>query len=182
MLEWDGIQSENGKGIIVVGATNRPFDLDEAVLRRLPRRILVDLPKAEERKEILNILLRDETVRHTMNDSTDPEASRARVLTELAEATEGYSGSDLKNLCIAAALRSVRTLYGGVFASNQTPTPSLSPDSICRVLVRDDFFTAIESGEVVPSLNEKNELLRQLVEWDKMYGTASGGYNKGSTG
>jgi SpoVK/Ycf46/Vps4 family AAA+-type ATPase len=39
MVEWDGLSSHN-QGIIVMAATNRPFDLDDAVLRRMPRRIL----------------------------------------------------------------------------------------------------------------------------------------------
>jgi SpoVK/Ycf46/Vps4 family AAA+-type ATPase len=41
----------------VIASTNRPFDLDEAVLRRLPRRILVDLPDLATRREILQVTL-----------------------------------------------------------------------------------------------------------------------------
>jgi SpoVK/Ycf46/Vps4 family AAA+-type ATPase len=53
MQEMDGLNSagtNKKKGIIVIGATNRPFDLDDAILRRLPRRMLVDLPGLKERE------------------------------------------------------------------------------------------------------------------------------------
>lgn len=50
MQEMDGLKSSKEDGIIVIGATNRPFDLDDAVLRRLPRRLLVDLPGEKERE------------------------------------------------------------------------------------------------------------------------------------
>lgn len=50
MQEMDGLKSKKDDNIIVIGATNRPFDLDDAILRRLPRRLLVDLPGEKERE------------------------------------------------------------------------------------------------------------------------------------
>ena len=49
MQEMDGLKSSRDDSVTVIGATNRPFDLDDAVLRRLPRRLLVDLPGEPER-------------------------------------------------------------------------------------------------------------------------------------
>ena len=84
MQEMDGLKSSKDDRVIVIGATNRPFDLDDAVLRRLPRRLLVDLPGEKEREEILKILLRDETLAPDLD------------LHVLAKKTAGFSGSDLK--------------------------------------------------------------------------------------
>ena len=50
MQEMDGLKSSKDDNVIVIGATNRPFDLDDAILRRLPRRLLVDLPGEKERE------------------------------------------------------------------------------------------------------------------------------------
>ncbi|KIO28158.1 hypothetical protein M407DRAFT_231109 [Tulasnella calospora MUT 4182] len=86
MQEMDGLRTNKSQGsVIVIGATNRPFDLDDAVLRRLPRRLLIDLPGEKERLEILKIHLRDETLAPDVD------------LAVLAEQTEMYSGSDLKS-------------------------------------------------------------------------------------
>uniref|UniRef100_A0A453PJW3 AAA+ ATPase domain-containing protein n=1 Tax=Aegilops tauschii subsp. strangulata TaxID=200361 RepID=A0A453PJW3_AEGTS len=84
MAAWDGLRSKENQRILILGATNRPFDLDDAVIRRLPRRIYVGLPDAENRKKILKILLAKENLESDFK------------FDELANATEGYSGSDLK--------------------------------------------------------------------------------------
>lgn len=52
MSNWDGMSSKDTERIIVVGCTNRPFDLDEAVLRRFPRRLFIDIPTIEQRKAV----------------------------------------------------------------------------------------------------------------------------------
>lgn len=84
MSEWDGLNSgTNGGGagsdrVVVIGSTNRPFDLDEAVLRRFPRRILVDLPDLNTRREILEVTLAENRLGPDVN------------LTAIAERLEGY--------------------------------------------------------------------------------------------
>ena len=92
LKEWDGMEENNA---FMMVATNRPFDLDDAVLRRLPRKILVDLPTQADRLAILQIHLRDEQL--------SPQVS----LSDLAARTTLYSGSDLKNVCVAAAMAAV---------------------------------------------------------------------------
>ena len=52
--------------VVVIASTNRPFDLDEAVLRRLPRRVLVDLPDLTTRRDILQVGVTD--VGRTLTD------------------------------------------------------------------------------------------------------------------
>ncbi|KAL6620780.1 hypothetical protein ACP70R_035919 [Stipagrostis hirtigluma subsp. patula] len=98
MSHWDGLLSKSGERILVLAATNRPFDLDEAIIRRFERRIMVGLPTVESRELILRTLLSKEKV----DESID--------FKELAAMTEGYSGSDLKNLCVTAAYLPVREL------------------------------------------------------------------------
>ncbi|KAG0025170.1 hypothetical protein BGZ81_007347 [Podila clonocystis] len=97
MVEWDGLRSSGqNQGIVVMASTNRPFELDDAVLRRLPRRILVDLPSEQARERILNVYLGHETLEPGVD------------IQGLAKKTAFFSGSDLKNLCVAAALAAVR--------------------------------------------------------------------------
>ncbi|KAI9486388.1 MAG: hypothetical protein EXX96DRAFT_548863 [Benjaminiella poitrasii] len=138
MVEWDGLSSNN-QGVIVMAATNRPFDLDDAVLRRMPRRILVDLPNEEDRVEILKILMRDEN--HQVS------------FRELAKATENYSGSDLKNVCVTAALKAV-----------QQEVLSKKPEA----LTMDHFKEALKM--VPPSSNEDMDSLVELKKWDNKFG------------
>ncbi|OAE23251.1 hypothetical protein AXG93_620s1180 [Marchantia polymorpha subsp. ruderalis] len=79
-------------------ATNRPWELDEAILRRLPRAFEVPMPDARQRASILRVILKGEHV----EDDLDIE--------KLANQSEGYSGSDLTELCKQAAYLPIRDL------------------------------------------------------------------------
>lgn len=106
LREWDGM---NDHSAFIMVATNRPYDLDEACLRRLPRRLLIDLPTEQDREAILRIHVKDEAL--------DPAVS----LPTIASQTPFYSGSDLKNVVVAAALSCVRE---EIQQAATTPTPS----------------------------------------------------------
>jgi len=91
LQEMDGIKSEK-VSVLVIASTNRPMDLDEAFLRRLPHKVRFSLPSRLQRREILKLFLLDEEL--------DPKVS----LDALADATNDFSGSDLRSLCSQAAL------------------------------------------------------------------------------
>jgi len=90
---WDGLTTSDNM-VMVLGATNRPYDVDPAILRRMPRTFHVSLPNKISREDILRKLLEGQT--------TTREARQ--FLPELANLTEGYSGSDLRELCRTAAM------------------------------------------------------------------------------
>ena len=83
----------------MVGATNRPQELDEAARRRLVKRLYVPLPDAAARRQIVENLLRSQ--RHQLG----PEQLEA-----VAADTDGYSGADVANLCREAALGPIRCI------------------------------------------------------------------------
>ncbi|XP_027096917.2 uncharacterized protein [Coffea arabica] len=151
MAAWDGLRSKESQRILILGATNRPFDLDDAVIRRLPRRIYVDLPDAENRLKILKIILAQENL------------EKSFLLEHLANATEGYSGSDLKNLCTAAAYRPVQELL-----EEETMGGKSGSSSVLRPLNLEDFIQA--KAKVGPSVAYDAASMNELRKWNEQYG------------
>jgi len=79
MQGWNGLRTTSDR-VVVIASTDHQFDLDEALLRRLPRRIMVDLPDPATRKEILKVSLANNQI------------SADVTITLLAATLEGYSG------------------------------------------------------------------------------------------
>ncbi|KAJ5991082.1 hypothetical protein N7522_011289 [Penicillium canescens] len=154
LREWDGM---NDLSAFIMVATNRPFDLDDAVLRRLPRRLLVDLPTEDDRLAVLKIHLKEEQ----LDDSVD--------LAELARRTPLYSGSDLKNLSVAAALACVRE-ENEAAAKHTGDEPYTYPER--RILTRAHFERGME--EISASISEDMSSLSAIRKFDEQYGDRKG--------
>lgn len=161
MVNWDGLRTKDRERVLVLAATNRPFDLDEAVIRRLPRRLMVGLPDAPNREKILRVILAKE------------ELSPDVDLTAVANMTEGYSGSDLKNLCVTAAYCPIREILERekkektkALAENRAPF-LYSGDDV-RPLNMSDFKYAQE--QVCASFSSESTNMNELLQWNELYG------------
>jgi SpoVK/Ycf46/Vps4 family AAA+-type ATPase len=113
LQEWDGVRRDNhddkrgGSSILIIGATNRPFDVDPAFLRRMPRRIYVGPPDYDSRVSVLRSML--DRVPLDVNFDIDIVARR----------TEGYSPSDIREVLQAAALYLLREARAEAISSSQ---------------------------------------------------------------
>ncbi|XP_030053916.1 katanin p60 ATPase-containing subunit A1 isoform X2 [Microcaecilia unicolor] len=131
LIQMDGVggASENedpSKMVMVLAATNFPWDIDEALRRRLEKRIYIPLPSAKGREELLRINLRELELANDVDLET------------IAENMEGYSGADITNVCRDASLMAMRRRIEG-----------LTPEEI-RNLSRDDMHmpTTMEDFEM----------------------------------
>lgn len=124
LKEMDGIM-DKGKAlhVYVIGATNKPWDLDWAFIRRFQKRILVPLPDNHTR---LNML------KHYMSTlQTDANVD----LHELARLSEGFSGSDIRDVCQSAQL----SLIGEFFESGKAMDKEAKPRALRMVDFRQTF-------------------------------------------
>ncbi|KAF3387353.1 Protein MSP1 [Penicillium rolfsii] len=142
MTHWDGLTSANSTGepqrIVVLGATNRMQDIDEAILRRMPKKFPVTLPPAQQRLRILSLVLKDTKVDR---DNFD--------LHYLVKSMAGMSGSDIKEACRDAAMAPVRELIRQKKADGLQIT-AVDPQEV-RGLRTEDFFARAGGVRVMPS-------------------------------
>ena len=105
LIQFDGVKTEEAKDktITVIGATNLPDQLDDAVLRRFPKRIMVPNPDAEARYSLIRLLMSKQ--RHELTE---------KGFRELADKTNNYSCSDISMLCNDAAMGPLRSMKGAI--------------------------------------------------------------------
>ncbi len=139
MILWDGLISAKHCQVIVMGATNRPQDVDKAILRRMPAMFQINLPNKQKRKSIIGLVLGKED----LDGDVD--------LDHISNITDGFSGSDLKELCRTAAMFRVREFSNYVFHSlpdtkNLEPEELLSSNFVTnlRSINMNDFVSAVQ--------------------------------------
>ncbi len=142
LKEMDGVV-DKGKSLhaYVIGATNRPWDLDWPFIRRFQKRIMVPLPDHHARLQMFKL--------YTSNLNLNPAAS----LHELARLSEGFSGSDIKDCCQSAYLR----VIGEFFESGRANDKRAKP----RQVTMDDFRLILEDRKPSVSL----EMIASYTKW-----------------
>ncbi|RZF36879.1 hypothetical protein LSTR_LSTR004567 [Laodelphax striatellus] len=150
LVQLDGATTGDEDRLLVVGATNRPQELDEAARRRLVKRLYIPLPDYEARKEMVSRLMSSE--RNSLHD-TD--------IDEIAHLTDGYSGADVKNVCQEAALGPIRSI-------SFSQIEFISHDQV-KPIGMNDFKSAL--SRVRSSVSPSD--LDSYLEWDKLYGSGS---------
>ncbi|XP_057798746.1 uncharacterized protein LOC131014706 isoform X2 [Salvia miltiorrhiza] len=123
MALWDGFTTDQNAQVMVLAATNRPSELDEAILRRLPQAFEVGRPNLKERVAILKVILKDENVEDGINYDY------------IAGLCDGCTGSDLLEICKKAAYYPIRDLLNDEKNGNSSRDPRpLSQSDLERVL------------------------------------------------
>ncbi|CAD6193613.1 unnamed protein product [Caenorhabditis auriculariae] len=144
LVQFDGATSSSEDRILVIGATNRPYELDDAVLRRFPKRILLSLPDDSARFELIRSTLQKHDLLAGISD---------RDVRYIASSTRGYSNSDLVEVCREASMEPVRGLDKRTLAKvDRSKLRNLKPS---------DFEAALMS--IKPSTSPK--VMEKLVEF-----------------
>ncbi|KAF9353556.1 hypothetical protein BGX26_008683 [Mortierella sp. AD094] len=146
LLQFDGAGSNSDDRVLVMGATNRPQELDEAARRRFVKRIYIPLPEYDTRQALLTKLLSGQSYNISASE-----------MQRLVQKTEGYSGSDLTALAKDAALGPLRSLGETLL---DTPADQVRP------IQYQDFEQALHT--IRPSVSPQS--LHAFEEWNREYG------------
>ena len=145
LVEMEGIKGKAQERIIVLGATNRPWEIDPAFRRRFEKRVYVKLPDEVARKRVFEI--------HTEGIPLEEDVNFG----ELAKVTEGYTGSDIALLSREAIMIPIREL---------DKTGGLLTDAEPRFVTRSDFIESM--GKIKPVVSPSE--LRKFEEWNDQFG------------
>ncbi|CAN9109216.1 unnamed protein product [Alternaria alternata] len=158
MTHWDGLASSTSSGtstpqrICILGATNRIQDIDEAILRRMPKKFPVALPSATQRHNIFSLILRGTKIDHQNFD-----------LNYLVRVSAGMSGSDIKEACRDAAMGPVREYIRRKKADGTLKSSKGMAQGDVRGLRTEDFFGRGKGLREMESVDDTREEMNARV-------------------
>ncbi|XP_041722006.1 katanin p60 ATPase-containing subunit A1 isoform X2 [Coregonus clupeaformis] len=157
LVQMDGVggASENedpSRMVMVLAATNFPWDIDEALRRRLEKRIYIPLPSAKGRVELLKINLKELELANDVD------------MAKIAEQMEGYSGADITNVCRDASLMAMRRRIVGL-----TPEEirNISRDEMHMPTTMEDFESSLKKVSKSVSASD----LEKYEKWIEEFGS-----------
>jgi len=156
LVQMDGMSSitaEPGKVVMVLAATNFPWDIDEALRRRLEKRIYIPLPTLEGRESLLKINLKGLKVEEDLD------------LGSIACQLEGYSGADITNVCRDASMMSMRRKIAG---KKPSEIRSLCKEELDMPVTKQDFIEAVHKCNKSVS----REDLEKYEKWMEEFGSS----------
>jgi len=165
LVQMDGVGSvsaedEDGpaqpRQVMVLAATNRPWDLDEALRRRLEKRIYIPLPEAEGRNQLFEINLKEVKMGADV------------AVKGLVDKTKGYSGADVTNVCREAAMMGLRRRM------QQARKEGKSLQELNNLKQEVDVpVTQADFLEAISNVNRSvgNEDLQRFTDWMKEFGS-----------
>jgi katanin p60 ATPase-containing subunit A1 len=161
--QMDGISSSNGgngksltaNGVMVLATTNCPWDLDDAMRRRLEKRIFIPMPDHEARQALLDIYLKH----ITLSENVD--------IKRLCDMTEGYSGADMHVVCREAAMMPMRKLLQVVDPSQIQVLRSNGQLSV-QAVEMEDFVQAVANTKTSVGA----DTIGKYATWMATYGSS----------
>ena len=155
LIQMDGVGActTDGptKSVIVLAATNFPWDIDEALRRRLEKRIYIPLPCPEGRKALLDINLKQLPIEADIDKD------------KIADGLIGYSGADITNVCRDASMMSMRRRIQGLTPEQIKAIPK---DELNMPITAQDFQEAL--SKVSKSVSEED--IEKYVKWMDEFG------------
>jgi len=154
LAQMDGVsKSADGEGklVMVLATSNKPWDLDDALLRRLEKRIYIPLPGKEGRLDLFKLYLKSVE----LNSSVD--------FAVLASKTDGYSGADIHTVCREASMAPMRRL-----------TSKHSPTEIMEMKKEGRLDLSVEMEDLVKAVSSTSKTvaaatLSDYQKWDKEF-------------
>lgn len=151
LIQLEGAHTTTEKDqLLLVGATNRPQEIDDAARRRFTKRLYIPLPESDARRELLVNLMKKN--RNCLSDDD---------LAEIAEAADGFSGADMKSLCSEASFVGMREL-------SESQIIEVEAQQI-RPIDVNDFRKSLQ--RVKPTVSQSD--LQQYIEWNNQFGSTA---------
>ncbi|XP_037728969.1 katanin p60 ATPase-containing subunit A1 isoform X1 [Drosophila subpulchrella] len=154
LIQMDGLNAsmQEEKVIMVLAATNHPWDIDEAFRRRFEKRIYIPLPNEDTRSALLKLCLKDVCLSPSLNTGM------------IGDELQGYSGSDISNVCRDASMMAMRRLISG-----RTPDQikQIRREEVDQPITLQDFQDARQRTKKSVSADD----VARFEKWMEEYGS-----------